>query len=208
MGSSIPKQFICINDKPVVFYTLETFLKVYPDFEIILVLPNDHLSHWKSKLPTHWLPRIQFTAGGATRYESVKNGLQLVSSPSMVFVHDGVRCMVSEQLIKRCYEAALQFGNAVPAIQPVDSMRWMHEGKAVAINRNELRIIQTPQTFHSEILLKAFQQEYEEGFTDEASVVEKMGEKINLVEGELINLKITRPIDLEFANVILKSAKD
>lgn len=207
MGKNIPKQFILLDNKPVLFHTIETFLDAYDDLNIILVLPEEHLLFWKNELPEFWLERIRLTVGGNTRFASVKNGLKLAGDAEVIFVHDGVRCLVSETLIRHCYEEALIHGSAIPAITPVDSMRiTTFEGSEI-LDRNLLRMVQTPQTFLSDILLPAFNQEYEEGFTDEASVVEKSGEKIHLVEGELTNIKITRPIDLEVAQAILNWKK-
>lgn len=204
MGKNLPKQFLLLDNKPILFHTLETFLDAYDDLEIVLVLPEDHLAHWKNQLPASWLSRIKFTTGGATRYASVQNGLKLAGDEGVIFVHDGVRCMVSKELIHRCYEETLKYGSAIPAITPVDSMRMITPDGSKIVNRDHLRIIQTPQTFLAEVLLKAFEQEYEESFTDEAGVVEKMGEQVHLIEGEWTNLKITQPIDLEIALAILK----
>ena len=146
---------------------------------------------------------ITITTGGETRFHSVKSGLQFVQHPSIVFVHDGVRCLVSEKLIHNCYEETLKKGNAIPAIKPSDSLRLEISDGNKILDRNKVYIIQTPQTFASEILTKAFEQDYDESFTDEASVVEKMGVKINLIEGEKNNFKITQPVDLIIAENIL-----
>src|SRR5690606_13781882 len=143
--------------------------------------------------------RVQLTAGGDTRFESVRNGLQLIQDESIIFVHDGVRCLLSTDLIHRCYTTALEMGTAVPAIPCKDSIRYLNEDGNEAIDRHQVRLIQTPQTFHSKILLPAFQIDYKDKFTDEATVVEAFGIKITLVDGEERNIKITVPMDMIIA---------
>lgn len=204
MGTAIPKQFLFLQGKPLLGYSLQTFLHAFEDLEIILVLPADNLAEGEQLAQDLGaVARITVTAGGNTRFHSVQNGLALVSSPSIVFVHDGVRCLVSRELIQRCYTQALEKGSAIPAVAATDSIRILAgEGHAVA-DRNLVRIIQTPQTFQSEILLPAFANEFEEAFTDEATVVEASGNPVYLIEGEYSNIKITRPVDLLVAEKIL-----
>jgi 2-C-methyl-D-erythritol 4-phosphate cytidylyltransferase len=151
-------------------------------------------------------PRIDLTIviGGQTRFNSVKNGLSAVPKDAIVMVHDGVRPLVSKKLIQRCIENTLEFGNAIPAILVTDSIRIITNDSSTPINREQLRIIQTPQTFKSDILLKAFEQEFNDAFTDEATVVESIGIKVSLVAGDKSNIKITNPEDLVIAEVILK----
>jgi len=206
MGNAMPKQFLLINHKPILWYTLNTFLEAYDDLEIILVLHKDHLDKGKEIVDSfHGAGRITITKGGEARFHSVKNGLEFVKGPSIVFVHDGVRCLVSKALIHRCYEEANKKGNAIPSVKPVDSLRIEKENGNEIVNRNKIHIIQTPQTFKSSVIKPAFDQTYNPAFTDEASVVEKTGVKINLIEGELTNIKITQPIDLAVAERILES---
>jgi 2-C-methyl-D-erythritol 4-phosphate cytidylyltransferase len=143
-------------------------------------------------------------AGGETRFHSVKNGLALVSEPSIVFVHDGVRCLVTADLIKRCYQQALEKGSAIPAVRATDSVRLIVSDSHQPADRDNVRIIQTPQTFQAQLLLSAFDRDYEEAFTDEATVVEAAGQKVWLIEGEYENIKITRPADLLVAETILR----
>lgn len=147
--------------------------------------------------------RIKITAGGDTRFQSVKNGLALVDDEAIIFVHDGVRCLLSKELIHRCYAQAVETGTAIPAIISKDSIRLVTEEGNEAYDRNNVMLIQTPQTFHSKILLPAFQIDYKDKFTDEATVVEAYGMKVSLVEGEENNIKITRPIDLLIAESII-----
>jgi 2-C-methyl-D-erythritol 4-phosphate cytidylyltransferase len=206
MGNETPKQFLLLRGKPILYYSLRAFLDAYDDLEIILVLPEAHIEAGKEiAQSTGAQQRIQFTSGGDTRYQSVKNGLSLVKHPSIVFVHDGVRCMVSQELIRRCYITAAEKGNAIPAVTAAESIRIESTDKNESIDRRQVKIIQTPQTFHSELLRAAFEQNYEENFTDEAAVVEKSGIRIHLVEGDLSNIKITLPADLLLAEHLLPS---
>lgn len=147
---------------------------------------------------------INVTTGGDSRFQSVKNGLAFVPNGAIVFVHDGVRCLITPQLIQACYQQALIKGSAIPAVAATDSIRIANGEDSVVADRTNVRIIQTPQTFASKLLLPAFQQPYQDAFTDEATVLEAFGEKIFLIDGDYTNLKITRPIDLLIAEKILE----
>jgi 2-C-methyl-D-erythritol 4-phosphate cytidylyltransferase len=204
MNNTIPKQFLMLKGKPVLYYTIQTFLQSYEDLTIILVLPEEHIAAGQEIIDAFFdYDRIQITAGGRTRFHSVQNGLALITEESMVFVHDGVRCLVTTDLIKRCYEAAIDFGSAIPAINCKDSVRLIKGDENEAIERNRVKLVQTPQTFHSKILLPAFKIDYKDKFTDEATVVEAFGLKVNLVEGEENNIKITMPVDIILAEYLL-----
>ena len=204
MGANIPKQFILLKDKPVLYYTLKTFLEAYNDLQVILVLPVEYTDMGQEIIDAYFdKERIRITAGGDTRFQSVKNGLQLVEDDSIIFVHDGVRCLLTEDLIHRCYASAVETGTAIPVITSKDSIRIVHEDGNDAIDRNKVMLVQTPQTFHSKILLPAFKIDYKEKFTDEATVVEAYGLKVTLVEGEENNIKITKPMDLLIAEKII-----
>lgn len=203
MGSAIPKQFLELAGKPVLWHTVNAFASAYNDMEIRLVLPEVHFA-----MVASWLPEfsnVTLVRGGDTRFHSVKNGLLTVKEPAVIFVHDGVRPLASAALIQRCYEAALENGSAIPVIDMKDSIREIGEEGNRAVDRERFRIIQTPQTFLSEWLLPAFDQRYDPLFTDEATVVEKMGKRIHLVPGEDANIKITRPLDLVMAAAFLNS---
>lgn len=204
MGNATPKQFLLINEKPVLYYTLKTFLEAYDDLKIVLVLPEDFTDMGREIIDA-WFDysRIKITAGGESRFHSVHNGLQLIEDDGVVFVHDGVRCLLTRELIYRCYEKALETGSAIPVVPVKDSVRLITEEDNEALDRNKVVLVQTPQAFHSKILLTAFEIDYKERFTDEATVVEAFGLKIQLVEGEENNIKITRPFDLLFAQQIL-----
>ena len=204
MKSSTPKQFLEINGNPLLYYTIDTFLKAFSDINIIIVLPNEHIQNWRTTI-NNYFPKtdIQLIQGGDTRFQSVKNGLSLIKEESIIFVHDAVRCLLSKALIIRCYESAVAFGSAIPAINSKDSVRVVENGISKAVNRDTVKLIQTPQTFRSDILLNAFKNEYNTAFTDEASVVEFAGLQVNVMEGEESNIKITHPIDLFIAEKIM-----
>ena len=204
MNSTVPKQFLLLNDKPVLYYTLDTFLKAYHDLKVILVLPEEYVGTGQEIIDA-WFDykRIRITVGGRTRFHSVQNGLQLIEDESIVFVHDAVRCLLTTALIHRCYEAALEFGATVPVVDCKDSVRMVISDGNEALERRNIKLVQTPQAFLSTILLPAFNIDYKDKFTDEASVVETFGMKVHLVEGEENNIKITTPIDMLLAEHLL-----
>ena len=189
-----------IKGKPVLYYSIKTFLDAYEDIEIILVLPAAFTNIGEEIIDAYFdKERIKIAIGGDTRFQSVKNGLKLVEDESIIFVHDAVRCLVSVSLIHRCYELAMQTGAAVPVISSKDSVRILNDDNNGVIDRNKVMLVQTPQTFHSKILLPAFDIDYKDKFTDEATVVEAYGLRVSLAEGEETNIKITAPIDLLIA---------
>ena len=204
MGTQVPKQFLHLQGKSLLWHTLAAFLKAYIDLQIILVLTQENLTEGESIIKDlNAKERINLTIGGSTRFHSVQNGLALIKEPSVIFIHDGVRCLISQDLIYRCYEQALAMGSAIPAVAATDSIRIVDETYHSVANRNDIRIIQTPQTFLSSIILPAYQTTYQEAFTDEATVVEAAGQKIFLINGDYENIKITRPVDLLIAESIL-----
>jgi 2-C-methyl-D-erythritol 4-phosphate cytidylyltransferase len=204
MNNTTPKQFLLLQGKPVLYYTINAFLQAYNDLQIILVLPEEHVAAGQEIIDAFFnYNRIQITMGGRTRFHSVQNGLQLVHDEGIVFVHDAVRCMVSINLIHRCYDAAMESGSAIPVVDCKDSVRIITEDGNEAFDRTAIKLVQTPQTFHSKILLPAFQIDYKDKFTDEATVVEAFGLKVQLVQGEEHNFKITRPVDLVMAEQLL-----
>jgi 2-C-methyl-D-erythritol 4-phosphate cytidylyltransferase len=205
MGSGIPKQFLLVNDKPVLYYTIKAFLDAFPELRLILVLPEDYTDMGSEIIDAYFdYSRIQITAGGETRFHSVQNGLKQVEQEGIIFVHDGVRCLVSEDLLYRCYRQVVHMGSAVPVIPVKESLRVIEGEDNEAVDRSNYVIVQTPQVFHSKILLPAFEIDFKEKFTDEATVVEAYGLKINLVPGEETNIKITRREDLLLAEKILQ----
>ncbi|MBC7933978.1 MAG: 2-C-methyl-D-erythritol 4-phosphate cytidylyltransferase [Rhizobacter sp.] len=206
MNSSVPKQFLLLKNKPVLYYTLQAFLQSYADMKIILVLPEEHIAIGQEIIDAYFdYDRIRITIGGRTRFHSVQNGLKLVDEESIVLVHDAVRCLVDVDLIYRCYEAALEFGAAIPAIASKDSVRLVTEEGNEAVERRNVRLIQTPQAFLSTVLIPAYNIDYKDKFTDEATVAEAFGMKMKLVEGNENNIKITLPPDIIYAEYILDS---
>lgn len=202
MASSVPKQFLQLNGKAVLWHTIKAFTDAFEDIQLIIVSPAEHLQTAKDICKDFFNTR--YAEGGNTRFHSVKNGLASVEKDSIVFVHDAVRCLITPDLIKRCYHQAVEKGSAIPAIAVNDSIRIVDDNSSKVVNRNTIRIIQTPQTFHSEILLQAFAVDYNDSFTDEATVVETSGKEVHLIDGEQTNIKITRPIDLLIAEKILQ----
>jgi 2-C-methyl-D-erythritol 4-phosphate cytidylyltransferase len=204
MKSEVPKQFLLLKNRPVLFYSVDTFLQAYDDLEVILVLPPEHMAKGQEIIDGYFdRSRIRICEGGRTRFHSVKNGLSLVNEESIVFVHDGVRCLLTTDLIHRCYTAAEEYGTAVPVVNVRESVRIITKEGNESLDRELIKIVQTPQVFHSKILLPAFNIDYKEKFTDEASVVEAYGLKVHLVEGEDNNIKITYPADLMLAESLL-----
>jgi 2-C-methyl-D-erythritol 4-phosphate cytidylyltransferase len=204
MGGDVPKQFMLLKSKPVLSYSIETFLHAFDDLEVILVLPVAFLDEGEEIIDGSFdKQRIRITTGGDTRFQSVKNGIKLIEEESIVFVHDAVRCLASAELIRRCYDIAMRTGSAIPVIPAKDSIRFVNEDGSETVDRNKVVMVQTPQTFHSKILLPAYEIDYKDKFTDEATVVEAYGLKVSLTEGEETNIKITRPVDLLIAENIL-----
>ena len=207
IGGEMPKQFMTIAGKPVIIHTIAAFLNAEPDIKLIAVIPEDYKQKLKTLLkeffPTN---EIKICTGGTTRFDSVKNGLSAIKEEEgVVAVHDAVRPMVSPDLIRRCFIAAQQKTSAIPAIELKDSIRKKDDsGKFIAMKRDDFKIIQTPQVFEINLLRKAYMQSFNPDFTDDASVVERSKGKINLVEGDPENIKITYPVDLEFVSYLLE----
>jgi len=202
MGKELPKQFLELNGKVIFIHSITAFLRAYADIHIILVLPKDHLELAKELVKQASISaNIIFVEGGVTRFDSVKNGLQEVRDAEIIFVHDAVRCLVTSELIKVCGEAAHKYGSAIPVVPVRDSMRRIDSSdqSSIIVNRENLVVVQTPQTFMKNILLSAFDIGYSPEFTDEASVVEAAGFQVHLVQGEETNIKITFPDDLVYA---------
>jgi 2-C-methyl-D-erythritol 4-phosphate cytidylyltransferase len=208
MGAEIPKQFLELAGKPVLMHTIERFRSFSSDIEIITILPEDQIRYWM-ELQEKYSFRVPQTLvkGGATRFFSVKNGLEFADAPGLVAIHDGVRPNVSNDTIKRCFETALLHGNAIPVITPADTLRLIKGDDSTLINRIHVRQVQTPQVFDIATIKAAYSQDYLPDFTDDASVLEKTGVKINLVEGNRENIKITTPEDLLIAEALLKEVK-
>ena len=206
MGSDIPKQFLPIGGKPVLMRTLERF-RAYDDaLQIILVLPEAQQAYWRELCGQyHFDVEYRLANGGQTRFHSVQNGLALVpdEAEGVVGVHDGVRPFPSIEVIRNCYETARTRKAVIPVIPVVETVRHLEGDKSVTVPRGDYRLVQTPQTFDIQLLKAANRQPYNDGFTDDASVVESYGFEITLVEGNRENIKITTPYDLKIAEVLL-----
>jgi len=204
MGSDLPKQFIPIGGKPVLMHAIEAFYRFDKEIHIILVLPVSHQDYWKGLCREYdfAIPH-DIANGGETRFHSVKNGLALVEE-GIVGVQDGVRPFGSTEMIKRCFDAAQAYPAVIPVIDSTDSLREIvDKEKSRIIDRSKIRLVQTPQVFHTEALKKAYETDFQETFTDDASVVEAMGIDVHLVQGEVTNIKITTPLDLKIGELIL-----
>jgi len=204
MGSVVPKQFLEIQGKPILLHTIDQFVAAFSDIQLVVVLPEGYIKEGQALLAQNGFTKnIVFVAGGDTRFQSVKNGLTQIKEPSIVFVHDAVRCLLTPALIQRCYQQALEKGSAIPAVSSTDTVRLVKGNNHELFDRENVMLIQTPQTFQSDLLLNAFNQTYMPSFTDEANVVEASGKEVFLVDGEFENIKITRPLDLAIAEYIL-----
>jgi len=205
MGGDLPKQFLVIGNKPVLMHTIEAFYKFDESMHIVVVLPHSFQDYWK-ELCSKYNFNIRHTIaeGGETRFHSVKNGLNFINE-GIVAVHDGARPFVSAGLIKRMYEQAKVHEAVIPVTDVTDSLRQLtSNGGSKIIDRSQIKQVQTPQVFMVETLRNAYNTDYDESFTDDASVVERSGIEIHLEKGEASNIKITSPFDLEVAKIILK----
>ncbi|NEM96143.1 2-C-methyl-D-erythritol 4-phosphate cytidylyltransferase [Pontibacter burrus] len=206
MQHDLPKQFIQVAGKPILMHTIEQFYNYNPTIRLIVVLPKEQLDTWRELCKQHAFKVFHMTVpGGATRFGSVKNGLGAVMGDGLVAVHDGVRPFVETETIKRAFETAATYGSAVVAVSPKDSIRELTADGSIAVLRANYKLVQTPQIFSAAILHKAYEQPEQEYFTDDASVVESIGEKIMLVEGSYRNIKITTPEDLILAEAFATS---
>lgn len=209
MGGDVPKQFLLLGGKPVLMRTIERFHAFDAQLQIILVLPPDQQGYWHELCLAHHFKLPYLLAdGGATRFESVRNGLALIPNDAqgVVAVHDGVRPMVSVKVIERCFAMACKTQAVIPVTPVVETLRQiMPDGVSQTVNRDAYRLVQTPQTFDLQLLKQAYQQPYSTAFTDDASVVEALGMQITMVEGNKENIKITTPFDLDVCERLLHS---
>lgn len=207
MGGDIPKQFLPVGGIPVLMRTMMRFHEYSPELQIILVLPKTQQEYWNSLCRQHQFNIPYMLAdGGKTRFHSVQNGLALVpdDTDGVVGVHDGVRPFVSVETIARCYDEARQSGAVVPVIPVVETVRHLDaDGVSHTVPRDEYRLVQTPQCFSIQLLKAANKQPYNDGFTDDASVVESFGHEIRLVEGNRENIKLTTPGDMKMAEMLI-----
>ncbi len=206
MNNAIPKQFIELKGKPILMHTIEKFTSAFPDIFVIVVLSKSLNVAWGNLCIKHnFTISHQLADGGETRYHSVKNGLALVPVACVVGIHDAARPLVSKQTILNAFETAEVRGNASPCVPLNDSIRFLKGKDNCAVDRRHYSIIQTPQCFHSDLIKKAFLKAYKPEFTDDASVLEAFGEKINLIEGNRENIKITTEQDLIIAEALMEN---
>ncbi|HSY75356.1 MAG TPA: 2-C-methyl-D-erythritol 4-phosphate cytidylyltransferase [Bacteroidia bacterium] len=207
MHSVVPKQFLLLTGLPVLMHTINTFHNCQTQPQIIVVLPADSHDYWNELCKTHQFSIAhELISGGETRFHSVKNGLGLINDEhAIVAVHDAVRPLIYKEIIDESYECAEKYGNAIVAIKSRDSVRQIKDNRSISLVRDEIYLIQTPQTFQASQLKFAYQQPYQSNFTDDASVVEQTGVNINLIGGSYQNIKITFPEDIAIAEFLLKN---
>ena len=204
MNSDLPKQFIEVNDKPILMYTLEKFYHFNPKFQLIVTIPKDWIFYWEELIASRdfRIPH-RIVEGGSERYHSIKNTLDYCSG-DYILVHDGVRPLVSFNTIENCIEALKDYKSVIPVIGLKESLRIQNNDTSKSVNRSLYNIVQTPQCFKKEILLEAYNLPFHEGITDDSSLVEEAGFEIKMVQGNEENIKITRKIDLQLAGLFLK----
>lgn len=209
MGNDIPKQFLILDGLPILMHSIKVFHEFDPAISIILVIPTDHFSYWESlKKEYKFSIPHSVVKGGAERFFSVKNGLDSIpDEESLVAIHDGVRPLVSKETIASCFADAEKFSSAIPVINTVDSIRYVTPESNKPLNRNYIKLVQTPQTFYTKKIKEAFNQNYSEAFTDDATVFEMKGFDLHLVSGNPENIKITKPSDLQIAEVYIHLSK-
>jgi 2-C-methyl-D-erythritol 4-phosphate cytidylyltransferase len=208
MGSEIPKQFLLLDGKPIIVHTIEKFLVANSAIEIVVILPESAIQQWFQIVDAFsFLQKIKTATGGATRFDSVKNGLALLPNDGIVAVHDAVRPLVSVSLIQKCFIDANEFGSSISAIACVDTVRQKNDRNYEILDRNKLWLMQTPQCFDLKKLKTAYHQAANNLFTDDAEVFAAAGFSLHLTTGEKNNIKITVPDDLQFAEWLMMKNK-
>ena len=207
MGYDIPKQFIELNGKPILMWTIDVFNGLANRPEIIVVLPEAQVEQWNELCKKHsYKVNHKVTIGGKERFFSVKNGLNLVDDGnSIVAIHDGVRPLVTPSVIEECYITAEKLGNAIPVVQPVESIRIVENDSSYTFPRTNVLLVQTPQVFKTSLIKRCYEQPFNASFTDDASVIEAMGEKVFTVNGNRENIKITNQTDLLIASALINN---
>ncbi len=206
MGSDLPKQFLVLGGKPVLVHTLELFFKYDPTIEIILTLPNEWRGYWETVIDKYYcrVPHIVVN-GGEERYHSIQKALKRCSG-TVIAVHDGVRPFVSFETLDRCFSALNEYEAVVPVLRLKESIRQTNENSTNAVDRSNYRLVHTPQCFHADVLLKAYEQAYHDKVTDDACLVEELGHTIHLVESNEENIKLTTPFDFLIAETIVQKS--
>ena len=206
MGATLPKQFMMLGNEPILAHSINRIHEALPAAEIVVVLPEEHIALWRNIAARFDVAHHKITAGGTERFYSVKNGLKELSDEvKIIAIHDAVRPLASKKLIIKLILEAEKNIAVIPVVAPVDSFRKIEGDDSKIIDRSALRIVQTPQVFNATILRRAYEQDFSSTFTDDASVVEAIGEKITLCEGERGNLKITTPEDMIIATALLEA---
>ena len=208
MGSDLPKQFMLLGGEPVIMRTIRRFVEAMPGLGIVVVLHPDYVDMWHRLCEEHGFDiSVRIVRGGEERFHSVKNGLDVISSSAgddIVAVHDAVRPLVSVEVIRRTFAEAVEHGAVVPALPSVESVRLVDAGgRSMAVSRNSVMLVQTPQVFSLSLLRKAYAQPYRDTFTDDASVVEALGHPIHIVPGNRENIKLTTPLDMQMAEMLV-----
>lgn len=209
VGAEMPKQFLSIAHKPMLMHTIEQFYATSSAMQIVVVLPQEHLNLWQQLCKEHkfHIPH-RITTGGSTRFESVKNGLTLIDDNALVAIHDGARPLVSKELINRCFNLCHKKQQGViPVVDEKNSLRLVSHHTHQPLNREHVKIVQTPQVFPAQLLKEAYRTPYTSHFTDDATVAEAHGITIHLTQGEDTNIKVTTPLDLEIASLLLTNDK-
>lgn len=207
MGGGLPKQYLQLQGKPVIIHTLEKFRNFDAKMMIVVVLAPEHRELWEDVAASYDICKdLVIAEGGPSRYDSVKNGLSRIREDGLIGIHDAVRPLVSRDTLLRTYEAAQNKGSGIPVIEIEETVRRLDaRGGSTHMDRSLLRKVQTPQVFRSEQIKEAYQQAYNSAFTDDASVYESVYGKVNLVEGNRENIKITTPIDMQLASLLIAS---
>lgn len=212
MGGELPKQFLFLGGEPILVRTINRLHEALPSAPIVVVLPESQIDFWRNLSARFEVARHTLAVGGKERFDSVKSGLETLWSlgegVELVAVHDGVRPLASVEMIRRAVSCAAQYGAAVPVIEAVDSYRRVVEGGSEVVDRSALRLVQTPQVFEADLLRRAYRQPFDGAFTDDASVVEHAGGRVELCEGERRNLKITTREDLVIAEALLAAEQE
>jgi 2-C-methyl-D-erythritol 4-phosphate cytidylyltransferase len=206
MGSDLPKQFLPLAGRPILMHTMDLFHRYDSKMSIILGLPDRFRDYWEDLCSSTGfaIPHI-ITPGGRTRFHTVKEALECTHSRSLIAIHDSVRPLVSKDTIDSCFHQAGMTGAAIPCIDISESLREIRHDRSISVDRTSYRLVQTPQVYKHDILVKSYQQDYDGSFTDDASVVEKAGYQVSIVKGNEENIKITAPGDIAYAESILES---
>ena len=209
MGSEIPKQYLHLGDKPIILHTLDRFLEFDSEIRVVFVIAKTHGAYWENMLRNEqWLERFEVATGGATRYQSVLNGMQHVEDGRIVGIHDAVRPFVSLTTLERCFTTAKETGSAIPVTDMEETIRFVPEkGGSEHLDRTRLKRVQTPQVFRSELIREAYEKTDDRNYTDDASVFEAVHGPVTLVDGNRENIKITSPLDLQLASLLLATGQ-